>query len=136
MPFEVAWYIEKRVIKFHLYGDLTLADFNEVVSPVYAMIEAGDPPVHIISDEHDVGKLPTLDLKEFVAALPYMSHPKLGWITPYSRILTPIAGLLTHYLTHHYQVRYRRFPSEEEAVAYLKAIDTTLDFSTVKNKDG
>ncbi len=79
MPIEATWLVEKRVVYFRAYGQVTGADVAAVKEQQLRNHEDGIAPVHTIVDVYSPSiKIPSIpQLRQFG----YTSmHPKTGWM--------------------------------------------------------
>ena len=127
MPYSAAtWYVNKRVIHVRAYGDVTIDEMHAFNEQVTAMLDEGDPLVHLIVEDNDVEGMPK-SLQTFKEAMPFAGHPDLGWVLPVGNS-SPILHFLTNMAAKIYRVRYQRMDSFAEAVAFLKGQDPSVDW--------
>ncbi len=126
MPAETTWYIENRVILSRVEGEATFKDIAEVDAQVVARIRQGanfTPLVHFILDMRAMTKIP-VNLVEMRKALTHLKEPALGWtvVTGMNPVIRFVAGMITQMAG----VRFRMFPTFEEAVSFLVSQDESL----------
>ncbi len=59
VPTQTDWYIEKHVIRFHFYGNVSEQDIIHSQASLRDFIDAAEPPLFLLIDALDADKLPT-----------------------------------------------------------------------------
>jgi hypothetical protein len=126
MPTKTTWYQENHVIISRVEGETTLQDIIDVDAEVVARIRQGakvTPLVHFILDMRAMTKIP-VNLVEIRRALTHLKEPALGWtvVAGMSPVIRFVAGMITQMAG----VRFRMFPTLEEAVSFLISQDESL----------
>lgn len=126
MPAETTWYIENRVILSRVEGEATFQDVAEVDAELVARIRQGAnfaPLVHLILDMRTMTKIP-VNLVEMRKTLTHLKEPALGWtlVIGMNPVMRFVAGMITQMAG----VRFRMFPTFEEAVSFLLSQDESL----------
>jgi hypothetical protein len=127
MPTETTWYQENHVIISRVEGETTLQDIVEVDAKVITLIRQGEkvtPLVHFILDMRAMTKIP-VSLLEIKRALTHLKEPALGWtvVAGMSPVIRFVAGMITQMA----EVRFRMFPTLEEAVSFLVSQDERVE---------
>ena len=124
MPFEVKWYVEGRVSIGRDWGDLTIEEMRASNEMTLQHVRAGTPPVHLLIDTREIGKLPgsfVPMLKEIEA---FRHEPHMGWtIMVTNNSLLHFFGVLSSNLI---KMPFRAVTTYEEANTLLKKVDPTL----------
>jgi hypothetical protein len=126
MPYQTSWYQEKRVIYIRVWGDVTIDEIHEMSEEQGQYLNQGKPLVHSISDITHVQSFPN-NLAQLRDSMQASRHPNVGWIlivgptTPLKRFFT---SMLTQILIP--KARFRMFDKMEEAVNFLKDVDSTF----------
>ncbi len=126
MSAETTWYIENRVILMRVQGESTFQDIAQEDAEVVVRIRQGSkvtPLVHLILDMRAMTKIP-VNLVEIRRALTHLKEPALGWtvVAGMSPVIRFVAGMVTQMAG----VRFRMFPTLEEAVSFLISQDESL----------
>ena len=126
MSAETTWYIENRVILVRVQGESTFHDIADVDAEIIVRIRQGvkvTPLVHLILDMRAMTKIP-VNLVEMRKALTHLKEPALGWtvVAGMSPVIRFVAGMMTQMAG----VRFRMFPTFEEAVSFLVSQDESL----------
>lgn len=128
MPHKVEWYIENQIIFTRFWGETTLREVLEHGDELDAYFDQSDRPlVHLITDASQVTKGITLKDAAQLAKEGHL-HPKSGW-----SIMVGQKDMLVKFATNVarqlFKMRQRTFDTNEEALAFLKEIDVTIDWS-------
>lgn len=125
MGIDIQWFVYGRIIRANISGDITIEDLENGSNTTIALIEESDAPlVHIVTDETDMGSLPT-SLKLYSDAVEFMGHDRMGWLLMYPST-NSMSKFLSSTVAGIAKARYRRFESLEESLRFLVSIDTTL----------
>ncbi len=125
MPFEVSWYIERRVVSTVLTGNLSLQDAEAASLLTSEYIIKGKPPlVHLIADTTHLEKFPTnLSLINGEASH-HLRNPLLGWTIVISS--STATRFVSSIMTQVARVRFRMFATWEQSINFLEEQDTSL----------
>ncbi|MBI1281477.1 MAG: hypothetical protein GC179_25345 [Anaerolineaceae bacterium] len=125
MPYEVSWYIERRVVSTVLTGDLSLRDAESASLLTSEFILKGQPPlVHLIADTTNLGKFPTnLSLLNGEASH-HLRNPLLGWMIVISS--STATRFVSSIMTQVARVRFRMFATWDQSIDFLLNQDETL----------
>jgi hypothetical protein len=125
MPYQISWYIDKRIILAEFSGDLTLQEAEAASGHVATLVAYGEAPlVHLIADASGLEKFPTqLSLLNGDASQ-HLRNPNLGWTIVISS--SAITRFVSSIMTQVARVRFRMFASLEEGLAFLAEQDSTL----------
>ena len=128
MNFSIEWYVEDQVLFVKHWG-ATQAD--EVKIQMETMnhqldLSAGQS-IHVIIDLSDVTK--ALSVKDFPKAFAhYKTHPKYRWTMMVGQ-KDPLVRFASTVATNLFRAPLRTFPTNAQAVAFLKTIDPAIDWS-------
>jgi len=123
MPYEIGWNQEKRVIHGRLYGVVTLDDLSHWTPEIVRLIDAGDAPVHLIADLHDIEKFP-MSVSALKSVLQRETHPKMGWVVTVGGPSTLMT--FSYVLARLFRVNLRVEDALPAALNALREIDPTL----------
>ena len=130
MSYSIEWYIENEIIYVHYSGTTTVDDMRNAMTTTKSMIdESPRQLVHVISDVGDV--IETLAPKDALkVAREVGTHPRAGWsIVLREQSVVMKIGIM--FGSTVLQMRNRAFDTMEETVAFLKTMDTTLNWDHV-----
>ena len=125
MPYEVSWFIERRVVRTVLTGDLSLKDAEAASLATSQYLLKGQPPmVHLIADTTHLGKFPTnLSLINGEASH-HLRNPLLGWTIVISS--STATRFVSSIMTQVARVRFRMFANWDQSIAFLMQQDDSL----------
>ncbi len=130
MPYQVSWLIEKQIILASASGDCSITDVAEIDAQVVEFLRQSreDNLTHLILHLQDVTKFPT-NIGEIHQYGNSRREPNFGWaiVVNDNRLIGFVANIVTQ-LT---KLRFRNFQTMEEAIAFLRAQDTTIDWSAL-----
>lgn len=126
MAWQVQWYIPLRVILWIYQGPLTVEDVHAATADSRHFVLAGEAPVHVIIDFSDVTDM-QLDVHD-VATTPVDDfHYKIGWIAYVDSDDNMALRHLVDTIANIRGNRYRWFQNRDDAFAFLKQIDMTIE---------
>ncbi len=133
MPVKTQWYVPETVIYVQFWGETTVADMQQYIDDAYRLSDLSSRSlVHVIADTSRVTK--GINIKEVMKTVSNVKpHPKAGWNITVGekdkiiRFTTDVARQLL-------RLRTRSFNTIDEAVAFLKDIDHSIDWTTVDQK--
>lgn len=131
MPYEMKWYVENRVIYAHVWGNTTIDEMRDFGALMLSLVEAGTPPIYYIFDGTDIQKMP-MNFSQSKDALRFARHEAMGGIIGIGRS-NPLVQTLSMVLTRLFRVNYRQLPTFQDAIAFLKDHDQTIDWSQVND---
>jgi hypothetical protein len=130
VPYDIGWYIENEIIYIRYSGVTTPDELRESLVMVQDMIEGSHRSlVHVIGDVGEVTQaVPTKDTLGIVRQVG--SHDRSGWniILREQSVLVKMSAALGMSI---FKTRNRMFDTLEEAEAFLKEMDTTLNWDRV-----
>lgn len=127
MPYVIDWHVENHIIYARHWGKATKEDLRSFILDIHRFASQSDKVlVHTISDTSEVTENLTLkDTLEVVREVG--AHPRIGWsITIGEKNI--IEKFISSVARQLFKIRQRSFDSFEEAVAFLKEMDTTIDW--------
>ena len=124
MPYKLSWYLPKRIILVDCVGTITTDEIRSFAQNGVEMVTSGRPLVHFIVDFRQVQGVESIPqaLRTLQQNPP---HPDTGWVLFVGK-LNPLLTTFADFAGTVIRVRYRRFGSMEEALAFLKERDTSL----------
>jgi hypothetical protein len=134
MPYQVSWYVDQRVIYCRAFGTATIEDIHHLNRETQLHVRAGQPLVHVICDLKGLDKYPT-NIAGMRQSLEQMDHERMGWVIVCgagNALLRFIASLITQFIIPN--VRLRMFDTVQQAVAFLREHDSTLESLPVIEK--
>lgn len=131
MPYRQGWYIEQRILVCYIWGTLTLHDLNIMWTAGAHLLDAGTSPVHIIAFDSEIEHAPRnlQTLRDMSGKIG--QHPHVGWVINIG-YQNPFASFVSGVLAKLFGVPYRRFATFDEAVAFLRINDLTIDWANVQ----
>ncbi len=131
MPYTIWWEVEGHILYASYSGDVTVDELTAAMKDLdVEMTSHGGPFVNMITDMRNVQRQPSLT--EVLGVIrQFETSEQLGWSlnvgdsNPLLRFMTTIAGQLMHQ-------RMRSFDTPEEALAFLKENDPSIDWSLQK----
>jgi len=78
MVYSIDWYQEGKVILANVQGSVTLDDLGSLQEQVFAYLDNGTAPIHLIVDTTNLGQMP-LKLNELRNVTRYMADDRFGW---------------------------------------------------------
>lgn len=133
MPVKTQWYVPDAVIYVQFWGETTVEDMQQYIHDAYQLSDLSSRSlVHVIADSSRVTK--GINIKEVMKTISNVKpHPKAGWNITVGekdkiiRFTTDVARQLL-------RLRTRSFNTIDEAVAFLKDIDHSIDWTTTDQK--
>ena len=134
MPTKTEWYLEKRIILSQAHGKITLDEFTLTGKLLDEYRQEGTAPIHWILDAREVEK-PILDLGLARKTFQILKHEDFGWtivlVAKPNRLMTFLASTVAQTLG----IRYRLLHEMDEALAFLRERDPTLNNEHDKRED-
>lgn len=123
MPYEITWLVENRVLLTRPVGDISIEELEDAVVRMQTMMNAGEEPIHTLSDNRQVGTFPTSlsTLKKFMTR-----HPKAtGWsvLIQDNSAARFVSEMVTRFAG---QSKLKSFVTLQEGVAFLERNDKSL----------
>jgi hypothetical protein len=134
MPVQLSWYVENAVLYGYASGINELEDLRIMNDEVLAFIESssGTNLIHFLIDLRDLKQMPSLSTQGIMYT--YAKHPRAGWQV-FIGLSDPVQRFTIFMLAEVMKIRFRRFSTIPEGIAFLQSIDTTLpDLSQYREK--
>jgi hypothetical protein len=127
MPYSVNWFIENEIIYTTYSGVMTTDELKKSSVTIISLIESSPRSlVHIINDGGNVTQ--ALSPKQGLSIIREVKpHPRAGWNISLHEI-SMFSKMLFMFSSSILGMRNRSFDTMEEAVAFLKEMDSTLSW--------
>ncbi len=130
MPVKTQWYVPEAVIYTQFSGETSIEDMHQYIRDAYRLSDLSNRSlVHVIADSSRVTK--GVNIKEVMKTVSSVKpHPKAGWNITIGekdkliRFTTDVARQLLH-------LRTRSFNTIDEALAFLKDIDHSINWTAI-----
>jgi hypothetical protein len=127
MPYQLSWYVPKRVICYRLYGVLTLDDVSRSSLDYLEMLDSSDAEVHTLADLTQLERFPP-NLAEIGRTLQQKLAEIRGWVL----VVQKANPMLQYAIAMGAQMMLKnaRLRIEHElrpAIQFLLEQDSTLD---------
>lgn len=126
MSYTVSWLIENRVIQVKNEGILTLEDLRAEDREVQAFLESGTAPIHIISDNTQLDRIPQ-GISAMKETLEGLRHPNIAWVVNIqssNHIIRYLATVIARIMGVH----FTQVSTMDEAIAFICKHDATVDW--------
>ncbi len=132
MPFKSAWYVEGQVIYTRVWGAITSEELHANILDVqqHYYEQSTQLFVHQLVDNRAVSQ--QLSGRDMVSAMPKTPHPRAGWSLIIGQV-HPVARFLSDVAMQVIRLRFRFYKTPEEAIAFLKEADNTIDWDKADN---
>jgi hypothetical protein len=125
MAFSVEWLVEGRVILASVSGDADAEMGDRVTNALVEFLDHGkSPQVHLVFDASALEKYLVSFVDTAKLTNRYIRHPLLGWFILIST--NKIINFLGAAVMSTMKVRFRVVGSREEAIAFLREMDSTV----------
>ncbi len=126
MPYEVSWFVERRIVSTVLTGDLSLRDAEAASLRTSEYLLKGLPPlVHLIADTTQLEKFPTNLSLIGGEASHHLRNPLLGWTIVISS--STATRFVSSVMTQVARVRFRMFATWDQSIEFLLQHDHSLE---------
>jgi len=126
MAYEITWTQQGRIAQAKIVDSISIEEleaYGQTLIDDY--LEAGQAPVHIISDARQMTHFPTNMLKIKQLTQTWLKHPNMGWAIVIGKT-NPMLNFLAATITQVIGVKYRMVATPEEALAILRSFDPSL----------
>jgi hypothetical protein len=124
MTVELSWLVPDRVVYMYGYGVNQLEDLTRIDRETNAYMDQSSAPlVHAFIDLRQLQKMPSLAAQNKIWTYP--KHARAGWQV-FIGLDDPIQRMIMSVLVSLFKVRFRRFSTPEEGLAFLQYVDSTL----------
>jgi hypothetical protein len=131
MPITHQWIIPQRVIYVRWYGEISIADAHEANRNTARFLEEGIAPVHMLRDDSAITKIPHVTPRQAFDALKAVRDPRFGWAVNIGYSNALVRNLINLY-SKFTRIRIHRVEKLEEALAFLKQADESLNLEDVR----
>lgn len=125
MSFRLSWELETRIVLCQYIGHMSLETVNEAARKVVPYIETGQPPIHFIMDVQEMTGLHYGVQEGAARQLPFDTK-SVGWVVYVGSKENAFYQFMANALAQVQGVKMRWFEKKEEALAFLKGVDSTL----------
>lgn len=127
MPYKIDWYIKDEVIFSEYSGVITADEVRGAMAAVNSLTENSPRSlVHVLIDVGNVTQ--SLDPKQGITTLRETPpHPRSGW-SIIMREHSIFAKMLIMFGASIFKARTRSFDTLEEAIRFLKEMDSTINW--------
>ncbi len=126
MSFRLSWAVEHRIILCQYIGHITLETVNEAARKAVPMVENGQQPIHFIMDVQEMSGLHYGVQEGASRQFPFDIH-SIGWIVYVGSRENAFYQFMATALAQYHGLRMRWFETMQEALAFLKDVDFSLD---------
>lgn len=125
MSVRVSWYADNAVLYAYGTGINELDDLNVMNQEVLAFLDSaeGTGLIHFLIDLRDLKQMPSLSTQGKMYT--YAKHPRCGWQV-FIGLDDPIQRFTIFMLSEVMKIRFRRFSTVPEGIAFIQSIDATL----------
>lgn len=128
MAYKIQWYIENHVLYTTFLGETSIEELRRCLKEINALVDQSDRPlVHVITDVTRLTK-PLSLVSTTQAVVGYSPSPRTGWsitVGEQDKLVRFVSDITRQIL----KLRQRSFKTVEESLAFLKDIDSTIDWS-------
>lgn len=125
MPHKIIWVVDKRVLLTTFNGVITAEELSRFIADVRAEIKQGTPLVHHISNSLGMEKVQfSLKTLQTLTSAVKMTG-ELGWQVDINQ--NPMNKFFANLGGQFVRLRTRTFSTLDEAIAFLKDVDETLN---------
>lgn len=130
MAVKTSWYVPDAVIFVQFSGETTVEDMQEYIKDAYILSDQSTRSlVHVIADSSLVTQ--NLNIKTVMKTLGSVKpHPKAGWNITVGET-DKLIKFTTDVARQILRLRTRSFDTLEQATAFLKDIDPSIDWQQV-----
>ncbi len=129
MPYELKWYVDNRIIYARVWGKTTSDEMQDFGALMLSLVESGTPPIYYIFDGTGIQQMP-VNFTQAKDALKFARHEAMGGIIAIGRS-NPLVQTLSAVMTRIFRVNYRQLPTFDDAIAFLKEHDHSIDWTQV-----
>ncbi|PJF21133.1 MAG: hypothetical protein CUN56_12645 [Phototrophicales bacterium] len=126
MPYDLSWYIEKRVMMIYLTGHITTEELYEMTDETRVLLEQGEGKVHALVDYSQAESIPR-SLSTLVNEIKREKDPKQGitiLIMPKTnKMMQFVANIMMQVIG----LEFRQVQTMDEALNTLRRVDPTLE---------
>jgi hypothetical protein len=126
--YSIEWYVEDQVLFVKHWGATQPEEVREQMEKMNHQLDLSTgQSIHVIIDLSAVTK--ALSVKDFPKAFAHFkTHPKYRWTMMVGQ-KDPLVRFASTVATNLFRAPLRTFPTNAEAVAFLKSIDPAIDWS-------
>jgi hypothetical protein len=124
MAHKSSWLIDKRVMLLEYDGNVDKNEIGQLNEELNRFLDEGNKPVHIISDNSNMGKA-DLSIQLAREAFTAMKRPGWGWVIFVG--LDRLIRFFAEVFATQFGIKIKIAANREEALIILKKLDLTLE---------
>lgn len=125
MPHELSWIIPKRVILVEITNPANDQEIPEFDQRVCQMLDEGDPEAALIHQILVFGDGVSTPSMKALSSMSSPRHPRNGWVIMVG-VGSPMVPMVTSIVSQIFKIRTRTLDTPEEALVFLREVDSTL----------
>ncbi len=122
MPYDISWYLEKRIIFVEFEGDMDIEALPSMYEDLERFRDEGHDPVHIVGDVTHLGKFP-FSIPAIREVAPVMED--FGVCAIYG-VQQPLLQFVLKVMSQLSKLEIRIVENQESALASISRLDPTL----------
>lgn len=131
MPYNISWYIEKRVILIEINGRIDLEEFEKLHNESFDYVMQSQFKVHAIADLSQFEAIPT-NLRMLSSATSQEKNHNQGMTVLVMPKMPGVIRFIASIVMQTLRLEYRMCETVDEAINILKRVDTDLSAMGVK----
>jgi len=132
MPYELSWYVEERIVYGRIWGNINIDTVYSASDDLIKYLGLGKPLVHLFLDDSQVTAFPS-NFYAVRGAATFLTHENLGWSVMVGET-NFIRQFILPMVTSIARVRYRRYHTFDEGLAFLKEQDQSINWAEANQK--
>lgn len=134
MPVQIQWLIKDKVVYSIFSGDNGNDEYAEWSSTLKSMIETTEGSIFLLTDLTDTAPAGSngerVKLGELRKSFAVMKSPQIKWAVTYGKFTDQMSRFIGSTLAALIGYRLKMMKTREDAIAFILALDPTLDFDT------
>jgi hypothetical protein len=124
MSFQIGWYKEHRIVKLHIFGEVTLAETPNINQALGEYLLGASQIVHVLIDISQMTGFPA-NAQQLKSTMHNFSHRRVGWVV-FIDEGTTLNSLLLHLFSQLLGDKFRTFSNLKLSMDFLKLQDPTM----------
>lgn len=125
MPYNMSWYVDKRVILIEIIGKIQLEEFEQLHNEAFEYVEQSPYKVHAIADMSQFEAIPT-NVKLLSSASSKEKSHKQGMTVLVMPKMPGIIRFIASIILQTLRLEYRMCQTTEEAISILRNVDADI----------